>query len=76
MARREEMEAEGITADYFPESQLSAVINWPKVSLFFCSVILMGSTLCTSNTAFIHCQWANLILGELSRTQTVKTMYR
>lgn len=54
MARREEMEAEGITADYFPESQLSAVINWPKVSLFFCSVMLMGSTLCTSNTAYME----------------------
>ena len=48
------MEAEGITADYFPESQLSAVINWPKVSLFFCSVILMGSTLCTSNTVYME----------------------
>lgn len=35
MARREEMEAEGMTADYFPESQLSSVINWPKVMYHF-----------------------------------------
>ncbi|XP_056009130.1 chromodomain-helicase-DNA-binding protein 8-like isoform X4 [Ostrea edulis] len=35
LARREEMEAEGMPTDYFPESQLSAAINWPKDRVLF-----------------------------------------
>ncbi|XP_061162484.1 chromodomain-helicase-DNA-binding protein 8-like [Saccostrea echinata] len=35
LARREEMEAEGMVADYLPESQLSAAISWPKDRVLF-----------------------------------------